>query len=84
MHKAATLADAIDYIEELNNEIKKLQDELKSLMEEDSDEKNTSKLNISHLNENISNPKQANSSITERPKLEVCNVLRGTKVPSRL
>ncbi|KNA23568.1 hypothetical protein SOVF_023740 [Spinacia oleracea] len=71
MHKAATLADAIDYIEELNNEIKKLQDELKSLMEEDSDEKNTSKLNISHLNENISNPKQANSSITERPKLEV-------------
>lgn len=72
MHKAATLADAIDYIEELNNEIKALQDELKSLIDEDSVERNTSKLKASHLDEEkVYKPKQANSSHTERPKLEV-------------
>ncbi|KAL2903285.1 Transcription factor bHLH90 [Bienertia sinuspersici] len=72
MHKAATLADAIDYIQELNNEIKELQSELKNLNKEDSAEKNTPKLKVFNLDDKIiSKPKQANSSLNERPKLEV-------------
>lgn len=74
MHKAATLSDAIDYILELNNEIKELQSELRSLTEEeDCDENNILKLKTSHLDAKDSKPKQANSSPTERPKLEVYN-----------
>ncbi|KMT07248.1 hypothetical protein BVRB_6g148810 [Beta vulgaris subsp. vulgaris] len=72
MHKAATLSDAIDYILELNNEIKELQSELRSLTEEeDCDENNILKLETSHLDAKVSKPKQANSPLTERPNLEV-------------
>lgn len=72
MHKAATLSDAIDYIEELNNEIKELQRELRSLTEEDYTENNALKLRVSHLDEKVRKPNQANTSLRERLNLEVC------------
>nr|WCO08280.1 hypothetical protein [Suaeda aralocaspica] len=72
MHKAATLADAIDYIQELNNEIKDLQEEFKSLNEDNSAEKSTLKLKVPYMKEKvISKTKQANSSVKDRLKLEV-------------
>ncbi|XP_057528764.1 transcription factor bHLH90 isoform X2 [Amaranthus tricolor] len=71
MHKAATLADAIDYIVELNNEIKELKGELKSSSVEDSYRKNTSTLKVSGLDKKVREPNQANTSLAEGPKLEV-------------
>lgn len=71
MHKAATLADAIDYIVELNNEIKELKGELKSSSVEDSYRKNTLTLKVSDLDKKIREPNQANTSLADGPKLEV-------------